>query len=109
VDPRAASAGLPKAFASATACSPIDDGKSQAAVVGGRLSKGPTGYPEIGCETLALCLRKGDLISLTRFGRGGAEEAHLDGYSPRARLNIVTHHRVGGAAQRSCVPLLEVD
>ena len=36
----------------------------------GRLSKGPIGYREVGCATLAFCDAKGDLISAIRFGRG---------------------------------------
>lgn len=36
----------------------------------GRLCKGPVGYREIGCATLAFCDAKGDLISAIRFGRG---------------------------------------
>lgn len=36
----------------------------------GRLSKGPAGYREVGCATLAFCDPKGDLISAIRFGRG---------------------------------------
>jgi hypothetical protein len=35
----------------------------------GRLCKGPVGYREIGCATLAFCDAKGDLISAVRFGR----------------------------------------
>lgn len=36
----------------------------------GRLSKGPAGYREIGCASLAFCDAQGDLISAIRFGRG---------------------------------------
>lgn len=35
----------------------------------GRLCKGPVGYREVGCATLAFCDEKGDLISAIRFGR----------------------------------------
>lgn len=36
----------------------------------GRMSKGPAGYREVGCATLAFCDAEGDLISSIRFGRG---------------------------------------
>ncbi len=36
----------------------------------GRTSKGPAGYREMGCATLAFCDAEGDLISAIRFGRG---------------------------------------
>lgn len=54
---------------------PIDGGANpttvrNAAATEGRLSKGPAGYREIGCATLAFCDAKGDLISAIRFGRG---------------------------------------
>ncbi len=54
---------------------PIDGGANptsvrSAAAREGRLSKGPAGYREIGCATLAFCDAKGDLISAVRFGRG---------------------------------------
>ena len=54
---------------------PIDGGRSptdvrRAAASEGRLSKGPAGYREVGCATLAFCDDKGDLISAIRFGRG---------------------------------------
>lgn len=54
---------------------PIDGGKSptevrSAAASEGRQSKGPAGYREIGCATLAFCDDKGDLLSAIRFGRG---------------------------------------
>ena len=54
---------------------PIDGGNSPTAVRAaaaseGRLSKGPAGYREIGCATLAFCDDRGDLISAIRFGRG---------------------------------------
>lgn len=54
---------------------PIDGGKNprevraDAAAEGWR-SKGPAGYREMGCATLAFCDAKGDLISAIRFGRG---------------------------------------
>lgn len=53
---------------------PIDGGASPTAVraqaaAEGRLSKGPAGYREMGCATLAFCDDKGDLISAIRFGR----------------------------------------
>lgn len=35
----------------------------------GRQSKGPAGYRELGCATLAFCDDKGDLLSALRFGR----------------------------------------
>lgn len=51
-----------------------DDGPSATAVRAqaadeGRVSKGPAGYREMGCATLAFCDAKGDLISAIRFGR----------------------------------------
>jgi hypothetical protein len=54
---------------------PVDGGASPTAVRAeaasqGRLSKGPAGYRELGCATLAFCDAKGDLISAIRFGRG---------------------------------------
>jgi hypothetical protein len=54
---------------------PIDGGESPTAVrstaaAEGRISKGPAGYREMGCATLAFCDDKGDLISAIRFGRG---------------------------------------
>jgi hypothetical protein len=54
---------------------PIDGGSSPTQVRAdaaseGRLSKGPAGYREMGCATLAFCDDKGDLISAIRFGRG---------------------------------------
>ena len=53
---------------------PIDGGKSPTAVrdeaaSAGKLSKGPAGYREMGCATLAFCDNSGDLISAIRFGR----------------------------------------
>jgi hypothetical protein len=54
---------------------PIDGGNQPVEVRGaaaaeGRLSKGPAGYREIGCATIAFCDEAGDLISAIRFGRG---------------------------------------
>jgi|HigsolmetaAR202D_1030399.scaffolds.fasta_scaffold13729_2 hypothetical protein len=54
---------------------PIDGGNDptdvrRAAASEGRLSKGPAGYREVGCATLAFCDAKGNLISAIRFGRG---------------------------------------
>lgn len=54
---------------------PVDDDKASATEVRataadeGRQSKGPAGYREMGCATLAFCDAKGDLISAIRFGR----------------------------------------
>jgi hypothetical protein len=53
---------------------PIDGGNSptdvrSTAAAEGRQSKGPAGYREIGCATLAFCDEKGDLLSAIRFGR----------------------------------------
>ncbi len=54
---------------------PVDGGarptdvRAQAAAEG-RMSKGPAGYREMGCATLAFCDAKGDMISAIRFGRG---------------------------------------
>lgn len=54
---------------------PIDGGASPTevradAAAEGRRSKGPAGYREMGCATLAFCDKEGDLISAIRFGRG---------------------------------------
>jgi len=54
---------------------PIDGGNRPSdvradAAAKGRLCKGPVGYREVGCATLAFCDAKGDLISAIRFGRG---------------------------------------
>lgn len=54
---------------------PIDGGTNptevrSAAASEGRTSKGPAGYREMGCATLAFCDAEGDLISAIRFGRG---------------------------------------
>jgi hypothetical protein len=54
---------------------PVDGGASptqvrSTAASEGRMSKGPAGYRELGCATLAFCDDKGDLISAIRFGRG---------------------------------------
>jgi hypothetical protein len=54
---------------------PIDGGNNPTslrvdAAAEGRLCKGPVGYREVGCATLAFCDDKGDLISAIRFGRG---------------------------------------
>jgi len=54
---------------------PIDGGNSPTQVRAeaaseGRQSKGPAGYREVGCATLAFCDAKGDMISAVRFGRG---------------------------------------
>ncbi len=54
---------------------PIDGGNRPSdvradAAAEGRLCKGPVGYREVGCATLAFCDDKGDLISAVRFGRG---------------------------------------
>ncbi len=50
------------------AASPTDVRATAAAE--GRQSKGPAGYRELGCATLAFCDDQGDLISAIRFGRG---------------------------------------
>jgi hypothetical protein len=54
---------------------PIDGGNHPTevrvnAAAEGRMCKGPVGYREVGCATLAFCDDKGDLISAVRFGRG---------------------------------------
>lgn len=54
---------------------PVDGGSSPSevrreAASQGRVSKGPAGYRELGCATLAFCDDQGDLISAIRFGRG---------------------------------------
>ena len=54
---------------------PVDDNGASAtdvraaAAEEGRQSKGPAGYREMGCATLAFCDAKGELISAIRFGR----------------------------------------
>ena len=53
---------------------PIEGGNSPTTVrseaaQGGRVSKGPAGYREMGCASLAFCDAQGDLISAIRFGR----------------------------------------
>lgn len=53
---------------------PIEGGERRSdvrakAVSEGRQTKGPAGYREVGCATLAFCDAKGDLISAVRFGR----------------------------------------
>ena len=53
---------------------PIEGGNSPKAVRSqaaqeGRVSKGPAGYREMGCASLAFCDAQGDLISAIRFGR----------------------------------------
>jgi hypothetical protein len=86
---------------------PIDGGnrpndvRSDAAVAG-RLCKGPVGYREVGCATLAFCDDKGDLISAIRFGRGPEPKkltlkdtlrkdlAHILAQHPELRLAKIT-------------------
>lgn len=53
---------------------PVDGGNSPTGVrnkaaTAGKLSKGPAGYRELGCATIAFCDAEGDLISAIRFGR----------------------------------------
>lgn len=53
---------------------PIDGGQNPTevradAALAGFQSKGPAGYREVGCGTLAFCDEKGDLISAIRMGR----------------------------------------
>jgi hypothetical protein len=86
---------------------PVDGGASPTAVradaaAEGRMSKGPAGYRELGCATLAFCDAKGDLISAIRFGRGpepkklGLKEtlrkdlAHVLAQHPHVRLAKIT-------------------
>src|SRR5258706_5674344 len=68
----------------------------------GRTSKGPAGYRELGCATLAFCDAKGDLISAIRFGRGPESKkltlkdtlrkdlAHVLAEHPHLRLAKIT-------------------
>src|SRR5258706_578452 len=68
----------------------------------GRTSKGPAGYRELGCATLAFCDAKGDLISAIRFGRGPESKkvtlkdtlrkdlAHVLAERPHLRLAKIT-------------------
>jgi hypothetical protein len=84
-----------------------DDGPSAtqvraAAAEEGRLSKGPAGYREMGCATLAFCDAKGDLISAIRFGRAPESKkltlkdtlrkdlAHVLAQHPHLRIAKVT-------------------
>jgi hypothetical protein len=86
---------------------PIDGGTSPTGVraeaaAEGRLSKGPAGYREMGCATLAFCDAQGDLISAIRFGRGPepkkltlketlrADLAHVLAQHPHLRLAKIT-------------------
>jgi hypothetical protein len=86
---------------------PIEGGNSptgirRAAATEGRVSKGPAGYREIGCATLAFCDEKGDLISAIRFGRGPESKklalketlrrdiAHVLAQDPTLRLAKIT-------------------
>jgi len=86
---------------------PIDGGGSPTqvradAAAEGRLSKGPAGYREMGCATLAFCDAKGDLISAVRFGRGPEPKkltlkdtlrkdlAHVLAQHPHLRLAKIT-------------------
>jgi hypothetical protein len=41
----------------------------QKAAESGKLTRGPAGYRELGCATLAFCDEAGDLLSAIRFGR----------------------------------------
>lgn len=68
----------------------------------GRRSKGPAGYREMGCATLAFCDAQGDLISAVRFGRGPEPKkltlkdtlrkdlAHVLAQHPHLRLAKIT-------------------
>lgn len=86
---------------------PIDGGKSPTAVRAaaaseGRLSKGPAGYREVGCATIAFCDDNGDLLSAVRFGRAPEPKkltlkdtlrkdlAHLLAQRPGLRLAKIT-------------------
>ncbi len=86
---------------------PIDGGTSPTEVRAqaaseGRRSKGPAGYREVGCATLAFCDAKGDLISAIRFGRGpqpkkatlkerlSKDLAHVLAANPALRLVKIT-------------------
>ncbi len=86
---------------------PIDGGNHPSevradAAAEGRLCKGPVGYREVGCATLAFCDDKGDLISALRFGRGPESKklslkdtlrkdlAHVLAQHPELRLAKIT-------------------
>jgi hypothetical protein len=86
---------------------PIDGGNRPSevraeAAAKGRLCKGPIGYREVGCATLAFCDDKGDLISAIRFGRGPEPKklslketlrqdlAHVLAHHPELRLAKIT-------------------
>lgn len=79
---------------------PIDGGRSPTAVRSaaaseGRQSKGPAGYREIGCATLAFCDEKGDLISAVRFGRGPEHKKRALKETLRRDLEHVLAQRPG--------------
>lgn len=101
---------------------PIDGGNSPTEVRAtaaseGRQSKGPAGYREIGCATLAFCDEKGDLISAIRFGRGPEHKkltlkdtlrrdlAHILAQRPDLRLAKITD--AGGDNWEFCESLPE--
>jgi hypothetical protein len=86
---------------------PVEGGASPVqvraeAAAEGRLSKGPQGYRELGCATLAFCDAQGDLISAIRFGRGpetkkitlketlSKDLAHILAEHPHLRLAKIT-------------------
>ena len=86
---------------------PIDGGASPTevradAAAEGRMSKGPAGYREMGCATLAFCDAKGDMISAIRFVRGPEHKkltlketlrkdlAHVLAQHPQLRLAKIT-------------------
>jgi hypothetical protein len=86
---------------------PVDGGSSPtevraAAASEGRISKGPAGYREVGCATLAFCDEHGDLLSAIRFGRGpepkkrtlkdtlSKDLAHILAQRPELRLAKIT-------------------
>ncbi len=86
---------------------PIDGGQSPTevradAAAEGRRSKGPAGYREMGCATLAFCDDQANLISAIRFGRGPESKklalketlrkdlAHVLAQAPHLRLAKIT-------------------
>ena len=59
----------------------------------GRLSKGPAGYREIGCATLAFCDEQGDLVSAIRFGRAAeSKQVTLKDTLAKDLAHIVAGH-----------------
>lgn len=77
---------------------PVDGGASPtevraSAARAGRVSKGPAGYRELGCATIAFCDEQGDLISAIRFGRGPEPKKTTLKETLRADLHYILEQR----------------